>query len=78
MQPHRLVLVLVLAAGCGASAKKAANAPNPNLPHVGAHDDVGDVVTGSMSAPESPGLNGPSIPGGTGAGGGTPRPQQQR
>ena len=58
---------------CGGAAKDAAI--NPNLPHVGPHDDVGDVVTGSMSAPESPGLNGPSTPGGAGAGGGTPRPR---
>lgn len=66
----RVVAVLVLAlTGCGASAKPIAG------PHLGPHDDVGDVVTGSMSAPESPGLNGPSTPGGTGAGGGTPRPR---
>jgi hypothetical protein len=31
----------------------------------------GDAVTGSPSAPTSPGINGPSRPGGPGAGGGT-------
>ena len=59
--------------GCGGAAKNAA--VNPNLPHVGPNDDVGDVVTGSMSAPESPGLSGPTTPGGSGAGGGTQRPR---
>jgi hypothetical protein len=66
-------MILFLLAGCGGGAKNAMT--NPNIPHVGDNDDVGDVVTGSMSAPESPGLNGPSTPGGTGAGGGTPRPK---
>ena len=61
--------VSVLATGCGALSKQIAG------PHVEPNDDVGDVVTGSMSAPESPGLNGPSTPGGAGAGGGTPRPK---
>jgi hypothetical protein len=67
----RVLILVLVCAGCGAAAKDGIN---PNLPHVGPHDDVGDVVTGSMSAPESPGLNGPSTPGGAGAGGGTPRP----
>jgi len=68
-----LVAVAITLTGCGASSKKTA--VNPNLPHVSPNDDVGDVVTGSMSAPESPGISGPSTPGGTGAGGGTPRPR---
>ncbi len=71
----RFVLIVCLAAtastfGCGALSKQIAG------PHVEPNDDVGDVVTGSMSAPESPGLNGPSTPGGAGAGGGTPRPKR--
>jgi len=63
----------VLAGGCGAATKNAGT--NPNIPHVAPNDDVGDVVTGSMSAPQSPGINGPSRPGGPGAGGGTQRPR---
>jgi hypothetical protein len=70
----RTLLIIALLSGCGAAAKNTG--VNPNLPHVNPNDDVGDVVTGSMSAPESPGLNGPSTPGGTGAGGGTPRPKK--
>ena len=69
-----LVVFVVVIAGCGASAKQTT--PDVSaVPHLGPHDDVGDVVTGAMTAPQSPGLNGPSTPGGTGAGGGTPRPK---
>jgi hypothetical protein len=66
----RLVVLSIALSGCGASAKQQSA-----VPHLEPHDDVGDVVTGSWSAPQSPGLNGPSVPGGSGAGGGTPRPR---
>ncbi|MEO6952991.1 MAG: hypothetical protein ABI321_14420 [Polyangia bacterium] len=68
-------LLAFVSTGCGASAKQTPGEPVSMIPHLGPHDDVGDVVTGAMTAPQSPGLNGPSTPGGTGAGGGTIRPQ---
>ena len=68
------LFVVFVGTGCGASAKQTAPEVSA-VPHLGPHDDVGDVVTGAMTAPQSPGLDGPSTPGGTGAGGGTPRPK---
>ena len=67
-----MLLAGLVLSGCGASAKQTSSWSGPQ---VGPHDDVGDVVTGSMSAPQSPGINGPSVPGGPGAGGGTQRPR---
>lgn len=70
-----LVVVVATAAlslatsGCGPDAQgKGKRVP---LGLESPEETPGDAVTGSPSAPTSPGINGPSRPGGPGAGGGT-------
>ena len=67
----RCALLVLFLVGCGHSGKPVSQ----QVFHLEPNDDVGDVVSGAPTAPQSPGMPGPTVSGGTGAGGGTPRPK---
>lgn len=65
--------VALVGTGCGPDAQgKGKRVP---IGLESPEETPGDAVTGSPSAPTSPGINGPSRPGGPGAGGGTAPPR---